>query len=175
MRNRVHLAKYFGDLGFTYGAEIGVFTGYYSEILCKHMPDLKLICVDPWEKGKYKEAEEEALQLLSKYNTQIIKAYSVDAAKQVTDGSLDFVYIDGAHDYKNVKRDIETWTPKVRIGGIVSGDDFYEFPSGKGGVIQAVTEFTSNNRYNLKLTDWNEDNPIRDDRQPSWWFFREHP
>lgn len=172
LTNRIDLANYFSKLGFSYGAEIGVFTGYYSEVLCRVMPGLKLLCVDPWEKGKYKEAEQEALDRLKLYNTQIMKMYSAEAAKQVDDESLDFVYIDGAHDYANVKIDIEAWTPKVRKGGIVSGDDFYEFPSGKGGVQKAVCEYTSNNRYDLKLTSWNEDNPFRDDRQPSWYFVK---
>lgn len=171
-KNRVELAKYFNDLGFKYGAEIGVFTGYFSEILCQAMPGLRLVCVDPWSWGKYQRHEEEALARLAPYNTDIMKTTSEEAAPKIKDGSLDFVYIDAAHDYENVKKDIELWTPKVRKGGIVSGDDFYNFPSGKGGVMQAVTEYTSNNRYDLKLTSWNEENPIRDDRQPSWFFIK---
>jgi predicted O-methyltransferase YrrM len=174
MKNRLDLPKYFNELGFTKGAEIGVFTGYFSEILCKAMPGLDLIACDVWGWGKYQRAEQECLERLQPYNVTIVKKYSVDAAKDVPDGSLDFVYIDAAHDYDNVKADLEAWTPKVKIGGLVSGDDFYDFPSGKGGVMQAVCEFTSHNRYNLKLTDWNEDNPIRDDRQPSFYFERTH-
>lgn len=174
LKTRITLAKYFGGLGFRFGAEIGVFTGYYSEVLCQAMPGLRLLCIDPWAWGKYQRHEEEALARLAPYDTVIMKTTSEAAAKEVEDSSLDFVYIDAAHDYEHVKQDIELWTPKVRIGGIVSGDDFYEFPSGKGGVQRAVCEYTSNNRYNLKLTDWNEDNPIRDDRQPSFYFVRTH-
>ena len=174
LTNRIDLARYFAEQGFTKGAEIGVFTGYYSEVLFKSIPDLHMYCIDIWGWGKYQRHEQECLERLQPYNATIIKEYSVEAAKQVPDGSLDFVYIDAAHDYENVKKDIEAWTPKVRIGGIVSGDDFYNFPSGKGGVMQAVTEFTSNNRYDLKLTSWNEENPIRDDRQPSFYFTRTH-
>ncbi len=176
LTNRVELAEYiasrFANQDKIIGAEVGVFTGYFSEILCQKMPKLELLCVDPWAWGKYERHEQEALERLEPYNTIIMKEYSVEASLKVPDASLDFVYIDAAHDYENVKKDIEAWTPKVRIGGIVSGDDFYEFPSGKGGVMQAVTEFTSNHRYDLKLTKWNEDNPIRDDRQPSWYFER---
>lgn len=178
LKNRVeladYLASYFGSDQTIQGAEIGVFTGYFSEILCRRMSNLRLLCVDPWAFGKYERHEAEALARLKPYNTVIVKDYSVAASNDVADQSLDFVYIDAAHDYANVKLDIEAWTPKVKIGGIVSGDDFYNFPSGKGGVMQAVTEYTSNNRYDLKLTAWNEDNPIRDDRQPSWYFVRTH-
>lgn len=174
MKDRVELADYFNMLGFKHGAEVGVFTGYYSEVLCKAIEGLKLLCVDPWAWGKYQRHEEEALARLKPYNTVIMKMTSLEAVRQVEDETLDFVYIDAAHDYKSVKEDVAAWTPKVKIGGIVSGDDFYNFPSGKGGVMPAVTEYTSNKRYNLQLTEWNEDNPIRDDRQPSWWFVRTH-
>lgn len=174
LQNRIELAKYFGELGFTKGAEIGVFTGYFSEVMFQNIPALHLYCIDIWGEGKYKRAEDECLERLKPYNATIIKNYSVEAAKQVSDGSLDFVYIDGAHDYANVKADIEAWAPKVKIGGIISGDDFYDFPTGRGGVMEAATEFASHHHYDLKLTDWDIDNPIRDDRQPSFWFVKTH-
>lgn len=176
--NRVELinymADYFKDQPVIEGAEVGVFTGYYSELMCKAMPKLHLTCVDIWGEGKYKRAEDECLQRLAWYNVKIIKDYSVEAAKQVPDNSLDFVYIDAAHDYDNVKLDIAAWAPKVRVGGIIAGDDFYDFPSGKGGVMRAATEFASHYHYDLKLTNWDIGNPVRDDRQPSFWFIKTH-
>ena len=174
MKNRIELAEYFAEQGFTKGAEVGVFTGYYSEILFKNIPALHLYCVDIWGHGKYQRAEDECLERLKPYNATIIKKYSVEAAKDVPDGSLDFVYIDAAHDYDNVKADINAWASKVRVGGIVALDDFYDFPSGKGGVMRAATGYTSHHHFNLKLTDWDIENPVRDDRQPNAWFIRSH-
>lgn len=183
MQNRLDLAKYFNELGFKKGAEVGVFGGYYSEVLCKAIPGLDLTCIDIWGWGKYQRAEEECLERLRPYNTTIIKKYSVEAAQDVPDGSLDFVYIDAAHDYENVKKDIEAWAPKVRVGGIIAGDDFYQGKSGGMGVMQAVTEYCNNlyangklreHHYNLRLTLWDDDNPIRDDRQPNWYFVKDH-
>lgn len=172
--NRVELAEYLAKQGYKKGAEVGVFTGYYSEVLCKAIPGLDLICCDIWGTGKYKRAEDECIARLKPYGCKIMKGYSVEVASQVEDGSLDFVYIDGAHDYDNAKADIKAWAPKVRVGGIIAGDDFYDFPSGKGGVMRAVTEFTSHHHYDLKLTNWDIDNPVRDDRQPSFWFVKTH-
>lgn len=174
LKNRVDLPKMFAEQGFKKGAEVGVFTGYFSEVMFKNIPELKLICVDIWGTGKYKRAEEECLARLAPYNARIIKKHSVEAAKEVPDESLDFVYIDAAHDYENVKLDINAWAPKVRVGGIIAGDDFYDFPSGKGGVMRAATEYTSHHHYDLKITNWDIDNPIRDDRQPSFWFVKTH-
>jgi len=49
---------------------------------------------------------------------------SSDAVRFIPDGYADIVYIDACHDYKSVKRDIELWTPKVRVGGIIAGHDY---------------------------------------------------
>ena len=46
-----------------------------------------------------------------------------NAAKLFQDNSLDFVYIDSAHDYEHTKEDLETWYPKVKKGGLFCGDD----------------------------------------------------
>lgn len=66
----------------------------------------------------------------------IIPKPSHEAAPQVPDGSLDFVFIDADHSYRECLRDIKLWTPKVRQGGLVCGDDYDhpEFP----GVREAV-------------------------------------
>ena len=48
LRDRIELAEYFGRVGFTKGAEIGVADGRYAEILCQIIEGLELICVDPW-------------------------------------------------------------------------------------------------------------------------------
>jgi hypothetical protein len=49
---------------------------------------------------------------------------SVQMATTYTDGSLDFVFIDGDHRYECVKADIEAWLPKMKIGGILAGHDY---------------------------------------------------
>lgn len=56
---------------------------------------------------------------------KIIKGLSVHVAETFDDGFFDWIYIDAMHDYKNVRDDLEAWWPKLRSGGIISGDDFY--------------------------------------------------
>lgn len=53
-----------------------------------------------------------------------IKGNSVDVSKTYPLESIDFVFIDAAHDYQSVKEDIEHWFPKIKYGGWISGDDY---------------------------------------------------
>lgn len=57
-------------------------------------------------------------------NFNIIKLSSEEASKNYKDESVDLVFIDGAHEYESVKKDIDTWLPKVKKGGIICGDDY---------------------------------------------------
>lgn len=175
MKNRIELAQYFAQLGFTKGVEVGVCDGIYSEKLMQNIPGLKLYGVDPYTEyhGYPKERIErkmtEAIERLSKYpNYVLVRARSTEAAKTIEDGSLDFVFIDGAHDYESVKEDINAWYPKVRKGGILSGHDYYQGKSGGMGVIQAVDEFIAEHKLELQTTEWDMEAYV-DDRQPDWY------
>jgi len=136
-RGRADLCQVFADLGFCDGAEVGVWTGQFSKKLCKAIPGLDLLCVDPWcaydeyreEKNNAERLEaayREALVRLAPYRCTIWRTTSLEAASRVPDRSLDFVYIDGNHRRPFVDQDLEAWAPKVRIGGIVAGHDYSE-------------------------------------------------
>jgi predicted O-methyltransferase YrrM len=149
IENRTELARLFKTLGFKTGAEIGVACGKYSQRLCMEIPGLTIYCVDPWAKyignrrapsverleGHYMEARER----LKGYKAIFMRELSMDAVKKIPDGSLDFVFIDGNHDYSYVLEDIREWSKKVKSGGIVSGHDYYNFRG--SGIIKAVTEY----------------------------------
>jgi len=131
--SRQLMAETLHELGFTTGAEIGVAEGVHAEILCQNIPGLKLYCIDAWQHyhgyldymtAKLEGFERKARARLAPYNCEIIKAFSADAVKGFPDKSLDFVYIDGAHDFKNVAVDICDWVEKVRPDGIIYGHDY---------------------------------------------------
>lgn len=143
--------------GFRYGAEIGVGPGPTTKHMLDSCPDLKLIAVDNWPadyptySGRYgdpgpafgaREQNRRREQFMKKVHNRpgrvrLIEKASVEAALEVDDGSLDFVFIDADHTYEGCKADIEAWLPKVRSGGLVTGHDYApEFP----GVVQAVDE-----------------------------------
>lgn len=69
------------------------------------------------------------------YPYRLAVGESTQVAAIFADGSLDFVFIDGSHDYDSVKADILAWLPKVKPGGRLAGHDFDE-----EGVHTAVQE-----------------------------------
>jgi predicted O-methyltransferase YrrM len=184
--NRTMMAAVLGDIGLKVGAEIGVAQGDHAKTLCEQNPGVKLYCVDIWDSypgyyvyaNKIKRYFEEAKAKLASYNVVIVKKFSMDAVRDFPDESLDFVYIDGAHDFKNVADDICEWTKKVRIGGIVFGHD-YERSRDTGGrhpvdvkdVVQAYI-------YSHSISPWFVlANDIRDPTfgtdNPGWLFVRQ--
>jgi predicted O-methyltransferase YrrM len=139
--------------------EIGSYAGGSTSIILSNFPKSKINCVDIWEKYveegsvydmdiqelELKEAEE-VFNELCKNNINITKnkMSSNDYVKSIEDESIDFVYIDGNHQYTSVKEDIEKWYPKVKMGGFICGHDFYWT-----GVNKAIME------YFKKLPDYN--------------------
>ena len=170
--NRRDLAVKFAEMGLNKGAEIGVRTGFYSEVLCKANPDLHLLSVDPYDVvyGDYRSNSvgyeqtrkffEEAKKRLAPYNCEIIEKESIDAVRDVPYESLDFVYIDGSHELDWVMVDIIEWGKRIRKGGIISGHDYYRFRV--GNVTDAVDVYT----YAHKVKDVY----LTDERMASFWF-----
>ena len=121
------------SLGFTNGAEVGVWKGEYSRLFCE--AGLHWTCVDPWkEYPEYDDNKNNPIQInnaflkatetLHPYRTTFLRMPSVDGAGFVPDRSLDVVYLDGNHTADFVRADVEAWAPKVRSGGLVAGHDY---------------------------------------------------
>ena len=164
------LAKLFGEWGFKKGVEVGVREGAFSEVLCKYMPDLDLTCVDPWSVADYRSSmlgqEQQdkyyatCVERMKPYSAKIVRLPSMEAVRDIPDESLDFVYIDGSHEFDDVMRDIIEWSKKVRKDGIVSGHDYYRFK--KAGVVQSVDLYT----YMHSINEWY----LTDDKTPSFFW-----
>lgn len=179
----VTLPRLFRELGFKVGAEIGVAQGYFSKTLCLSCPNIKLYSIDAWmiwEGATHGETQEIMNNLYARAvkrlvgfpNNQIIRAESMNAVKLFKDESLDFVYIDAAHDYKAVSDDIREWSRKVRKGGIICGDD-YQKPSDMKGLGDF---FDSNYGVKKAVDDWVKENKIKplfvlNKRIPANWMF----
>jgi len=80
-----------------------------------------------------------------------IRMDSVSAASTYQNGSLDFVFIDGAHNYNAIRADIDAWLPKVKPGGYIGGHD-YDFKDVKTAVDEAFHEGIE--VYNTPWSSW---------------------
>lgn len=58
------------------------------------------------------------------HNISLISDYSFNVADRFDDNSIDFIYLDGAHDYESVKRDLQLYLPKLKPRGIIGGHDY---------------------------------------------------
>jgi hypothetical protein len=111
--------------------EVGCHKGESTELFALHFD--RVFAVDPW--GDYKTSfgspmtskgvEDSFDKLVEQYsNITKIKETSIQASLHFVDGDLDFVYIDGAHDYESVRNDIASWLPKICKGGVIGGHDY---------------------------------------------------
>jgi len=142
--------------------EVGTWKGksaaYMAEIIKLSGKDIKFDCVDTWL-GSEEHVNDADVINNTLYETFLnnmapLKGYfnplrlpSVEAANFYRNESIDFVYIDAAHDYKNVRADIEAWWPKVKPGGTIAGHDIFHPP-----VRQAVIDVLSS--YDEQFNSW---------------------
>jgi hypothetical protein len=205
--NRFDLVKILKDKNLNnIGVEIGVAFGNFSDAILEKAQFQKFYSIDPWceisgdtiySDGspcilEYQDAVyNNVVSLLSKYGdrSEIIRDFSHNASKKFEDESIDFIYIDGSHKKEDVTLDLESWYPKLKIGGLCAGHDYLdgllvcrdnrEFISESGtetlhesetrttfGVKSAVDEFV--NARNIKLNIIEEETIFH-----SWFFIKE--
>jgi hypothetical protein len=87
----------------------------------------------------------------------------MDAVRKIKNESLDFVYIDGFHDFDWVMPDLIFWAQKVRRHGIVAGHDYYPFF--RAGVMFAVDAYTRAHNIN----DWY----VTREKEPTWFWVKQ--
>lgn len=169
---RRDLAQLFGEMGLRWIVEIGVADGRFALTLCQSIPGIHYVGVDPWRpykgntRGGPAEQHEGNYRLaqtrLAPFSGRLLRMTSQEAAQEFPLGSIDAVYIDGNHAGDYVMRDLMTWAPRVRSGGVVAGHDFYHFE--RAGVVDAVVTYTKVHG----ITDWS----LTDEREPSFWWVK---
>lgn len=134
------------------GVEIGCLDGYSSAVILD-ASELHLTSIDPFipdsmEKTLIGSEDKYRMNVaLFGERSRLIKGYSSDVAKgrilMASTGwnvaHLDFLFIDGDHNYEAVLQDYNDWTPLLKTGGILAihdarmgrpgGANFHEGPS----------------------------------------------
>jgi len=161
------------------GAEIGIGEGYHASFFLLELDIDFVFLIDShmefesmgkvWTSEVVKKWEENAHMNLDKYKHKIkwMKEKSADAVKFIADNSLDFVYLDGNHDYEFVVKDISLYYPKLKIGGLLSGHD-YDYKSVK----KAVDEFANKENLKLHIEDMGPGQYAGKKFKPDWWIWK---
>lgn len=150
-------------------AEIGVWQGDFSARILEVVRPARLHLIDPWQAATGEDyegaqyggrlvggqAEMDAVHdaVLERFARErsdgVVEVHRLPSAKAAAEfgaGELDFVYIDGNHRYEFVKADLDAYTPKIRPGGFLAGDDYGVEGWWEDGVTRAVDEFVTQGR-----------------------------
>lgn len=137
------------------GIEIGVDSAMSTTWLLDNIPNLTLYGIDPYEEYAEMIDRPGSYNSMAKYtkkyghNFQLIQKRSDDAVIHFEDESVDFIFVDGIHEYSQCKRDIVNYYPKLKKGGYIFGHDYCSW---KGNVDKAVDEFiTENPNFKIEL------------------------
>lgn len=149
------------------GAEVGTFEGYNALGICRFCSPKKLYCVDPYRRydcvvgdymGKFTQEQWDDLfgrtqiKLINK-PVEFIRESSVEGAKLVPN-ELDYAYLDGDHSTASVIKDLDTWYPKVKSGGLIGGHDANE-PEVRQGLAEWVYRYkTYAGQVHYLWSDW---------------------
>lgn len=184
--SRNELPKFMIEMGFNRGAEIGVYKGEYLKLFCEE--GLTMYGVDPWRafygQGRTQQVQERqnflfehTKRVLADYlweDCTLIRKDSMDAVGLFMDEALDFVYIDGDHEFAHVAEDIVHWTKKVRKGGIVAGHDYFSTNPKANNVICQVQPVIDAYTKAMKIPNlWiYGDDSSKADKALSWMFLK---
>lgn len=186
---RIDFIRWIKELNFKKGAEIGVDHADFSKMICENNSQLQLFGIDPWLKYKeYREYKDQAemdgiyAQAISKMGSYIkdkryvvVRKKSEEAVLDFEDNSLDFVYIDANHEGEYPLRDIEMWTKKVKVGGMVAGHDYVRVKILNFTIKDALEKYTKENNINpwfVLGSNEIKEGQIRD-RTRSWMFVKQ--
>jgi hypothetical protein len=78
---------------------------------------------------------------------EVIPLDSIEASKKFNGHSIDFLFLDSSHQYKETYQSIQSWYPKIIDEGIFAGHDYYEYKGVRKAVDELIPEdFTQEGR-----------------------------
>lgn len=123
------------------GVEVGVGHGLHSKCLYENLDIKKLYLIDlavPTKRDNQKSP------ILDEPGIEFLHGNSIDKLKEIHE-ELDFVYLDGSHEFAHVVEEMRIVYPKLKEGGILAGHDYDQI-----GVCAAVQTLMINVWRELK-------------------------
>lgn len=178
------------------GAELGVQRARFSMCMLRIVEPRILYLVDAWRQQKngnmvdivrtdeehrriYEYAQQKLQRFRAAADIRVIRAQTTEAAEQVPDASLDWVYIDAAHTYPCVLADLRAWYPKVVAGGVIAGHDYLPNYYGQLMPMKALGCFRDTSDWGCgviaAVTQFRGEVPVgplhvTQEQAPSFWF-----
>jgi predicted O-methyltransferase YrrM len=107
--------------------EIGSFRGRSTiaagHALLERAEGGTLYAIDPQDDERFQELRSNVAGAGVESVVRLIRATSREARKQFGAEPVDLIFIDGSHEYEDVRDDLNDWLPLVRSGGIVAVND----------------------------------------------------
>ncbi|KKN51263.1 hypothetical protein LCGC14_0624240 [marine sediment metagenome] len=157
------------------GAEIGVDQAVFSEHLLEWTDPQLLWLVDSWQQQGQRH---DVLQLRTLRKTmhrmrlhigsgqvRVLVGPSVRCATHVPNGTLDWLYIDADHTYHGCKANLDTWSSRVKKGGLIAIHDYTSPIKTLGGVRKAIDEFVRQKGVSLAR--------VTQEANGTAWFWKE--
>jgi len=138
------------------GVEVGLWKGDFASMMLDENRRLKWIAVDPyseygarpknqaWWDGICKKVVSKMDRFGDRFT--LIRKSSKEGVKDLPN-NVDFVFVDGNHDYKFVCEDVSLFEKKIRPGGIMSGHDYF-FED----IYKAVDEYAEEHNRDLQYS-----------------------
>jgi hypothetical protein len=140
--------------------EIGVWMGEHAFLINGILRPKKLVLLDTWGHDGidppginvpwdtiFKNVQSTFAAL---HNVEIIRSSSSAAHATFKDEMFDYIYIDADYSYEATKKDLENFFPKLRPGGIIAGNAYYQNFFDNIGVSKAVDEFRDKNKDKIR-------------------------
>lgn len=135
------------DNAFGYAVEVGSLAGRSATVIGQKLQRMggRLTCIDPWmnyvsSRGVPISSAETFRQFADNVDgIPTINWRRVTSQMAALGGArdVDFLFLDGDHNYTAIRRDLLAWLPRIRPNGIICGHDWSDrYP----GVKQAVSE-----------------------------------
>lgn len=109
------------------GIELGVATGYFSEVLLQSEKFKILYSIDRWSDHHCINEYLNAAKRLSRYASKnvVLRSTFDESIKLFPESFFHFIYVDAyAHNGQESGTILDKWFPKLKKGGIFSGHDY---------------------------------------------------
>ena len=154
-------------------AELGVAQGFLSHRFLSEYDNLgHLYSIDMWAGDRGHDVDEYrfVIKLLTPFREKntILKLRFDQALDIFPDEYFDLIYVDGyAHTGQEGGQTLEEWFPKLKKGGIFSGDDYSnDWPETR----REVNNFIARHDLLLNIINCKEDNMWSE--QPTWYVIK---